>query len=254
MFVFGIVRSSTVNYRKFAEPGLERVSDPLSAVIVKDGASSIAVAYNEILEEAGRLYPDAEAVVLLHQDLEIRDEAFSEKVRAKLGDPSIGLIGVIGAQDIRSIVYWRATVRGYVNEESRTLDFGRGFHEVDAIDGMLMIIAPSVARSARFDQALALGFHGYDIDFSSQVRARGLRVVVDAIDVIHHTAGGYGDRRAYLTASRAWRRKWLNDAPLSVLATSWLDEFYVAIRRDQYNLRSLLHTVRQIPSLRTRRS
>jgi GT2 family glycosyltransferase len=207
-------------------------------VIVKQNATSIAAAYNSILDSVDHTLRNVEGVVLLHQDLEIRDESFISRARSRLNDPSIGLMGVIGARQIRSIAYWRGDVRGYVEEDARTLDFGRGCQDVHAIDGMLMILAPPVFSALRFDESVARRFHGYDIDFSFQVRQSGLRVVVEDLPVVHHTKGGYGDRRAYLAANRAWRRKWLRDAPLRVRIASWLDEVQVASGRDRLRLRS----------------
>ena len=240
MIVFGVTRSSGAGYAKFAESGLRRILEPDSVVMIKEGASSISAAYNEILDATCRDHPDAEAVVLLHQDLEILDAEFYAKVRSKLEDGTVGLIGVIGARDVRSIVYWRATIVGYVEEGSRTLDFGRGCHEVDAIDGMLMILGPQTFRALRFDEDVARGFHGYDIDFSSQVRASDLRVIVDDLEVVHHTKGGYGDRRGYLSASRAWRRKWLRHTPTKVIVASWMDDLHVLFRRDKFRIRTFL--------------
>jgi hypothetical protein len=238
MFVFATVKSDQSKYDAYAGLGLARVLEPDSVVYEKVGVSSIADAYNEILDTVSNKHPDCEAVVLLHQDLELRDDGFCERIRKRLSDSTIGVIGAIGAVGVRSIAYWRADMRGRVREEQRLIDHGGGFHRVDAVDGMLLILSPHAARELRFDRAVAPHFHGYDIDLCFAARAAGYTVMVDDIDLIHHTKGDYGDRRAYLRASRAWRRKWMPGQPLSTQVQSLLDEFAVASRRDQLRLRA----------------
>jgi GT2 family glycosyltransferase len=240
VIVFGLAVSSQKAYTEFAKAGMDSVGGPDAVIIVRENAKSIAAAYNEILESVCNDHPDAEAVVLLHQDVQLTDPLFRDKVAARLVDPTIGLIGLFGARGVRSIVYWRADKKGYVQEGDRTLDFGRGFHDVDAVDGMLMILSPPVYRTFRFDQWVARAFHGYDIDFSYQVRDAGFRVVVDDIRAVHHTKGGLGDRAAYVAASRAWRKKWLRDATPGKRLASWLDEVFATVSRDDISVAKLL--------------
>ena len=85
MIVFGAVRSSEQTWARFADAGIRRVAEESTVVIVKEHARSIADAYSEILDTVCREHPSAEAVVLLHQDLEIRDDAFLEKIRPGSG-------------------------------------------------------------------------------------------------------------------------------------------------------------------------
>jgi 2-polyprenyl-3-methyl-5-hydroxy-6-metoxy-1,4-benzoquinol methylase len=89
------------------------------------------------------------------------------------------------------------------------LDFGGGTHDVDTVDGLMMVLSPWAVRNLRFDDARFTGFHGYDADFCFQARRAGRRVVVDDIDVIHHTKGGYGDEQAFRRSDDAWRAKWI---------------------------------------------
>jgi GT2 family glycosyltransferase len=240
MFVFAAITSNQESYQLYAERGLSRVREENSVVYVKSGVTSLAAGYNDILDTVEREHPDCEAVVLLHQDLELCDESFCEHIRALLRDPTIGIIGAIGAVGVRSIAYWRGELRGSVRENTRDLVYAPGLHEVDAVDGMLLVLSADAARQLRFDQKVAAHFHGYDVDMCFAARAAGFKVVVDDLQVIHHTKGGYGDRSAYLAAARAWRRKWLKNEPLAVRARSLADSGAVALRRDQWRLRSRL--------------
>ena len=247
MFVFGVVKSESQTYDLIAKPALDLVLEPDSEILIRERATSLAAAYNSILDECRDSFADAEAVVLMHQDVEITGGDFFPLIRSHLSDPFIGLIGVLGAQKVRSLVYWRAEVQGYVEEAERTygaLDRRRGPIDVDAVDGMLLVLTPPAFTTLRFDEAVCPGFHGYDIDFSFAVRAAGLRVIVDSLPIVHHTKGGYGDRRAYIKASRSWRRKWLSDAPLQIKLASWNDELQVLSLRGRSAIGSYIRSLR----------
>jgi methionine biosynthesis protein MetW len=92
------------------------------------------------------------------------------------------------------------------------IDFGGHPDDVDAVDGLLLVLSPWAVRNLRFDADAFDAFHGYDVDFCFQARAAGRRVVVDDIGVFHHTKGGYGDEDAFRRADAAFRAKWL-DSP-----------------------------------------
>jgi hypothetical protein len=227
LFIFGIVKSADSTFDSVARPALDMYKERDTRLLVRTGVTSIAAAYNSILDECALRFPAAEAVVLMHQDVEIVGEDFFAQIRARFADPSIGLVGLVGARGVRSVVYWRARLCGRVRENERMLDHGNVTSEVDAIDGMLLALSPACAATLRFDETTFEAFHGYDIDFSFAVTAANMRVVVEPLPVVHHTKGGYGDVGAYLRASHAWRRKWLTNAPLRTRAASWNDELQV---------------------------
>ena len=77
--------------------------------------------------------------------------------------------------------------------ESGDIDFGGHDEDVDAVDGLLLVLSPWAVRNLRFDADRFDHFHGYDVDFCFQARAAGRRVVVDDIELLHHTNGGYND-------------------------------------------------------------
>ena len=54
--------------------------------------------------------PDLEALVLVHQDTEIVDADFCDRVRAALADDTVGVVGCVGAVGVRSIAWWEGSV------------------------------------------------------------------------------------------------------------------------------------------------
>jgi GT2 family glycosyltransferase len=162
---------------------------------------------------------DLEALVLLHEDTEIVDPAFCARVREALADPRVGVAGAVGANEVRSLSWWEGPRFGRVVEPRWRLDYGGGRHDVQAVDGLLLVLSPWTVRNLRFDETAYAGFHGYDVDLCFQIRAAGRRVIVDELDVVHHTRGGFGDKDAFLAADRVWRRKWLPKPGLRERAT-----------------------------------
>jgi hypothetical protein len=207
MIAFAACVGSEEKFRRYAQPGLRIACEPDSPVAEATTDSSIFSAYNEVLDAFADA-PDLEALVLLHEDLEIVDSDFCGKLRRRLADPSVAVLGVIGARGVTSLAWWEGEGRGRCLETRGLVDFGGGFHDVDTVDGLLMVLSPWAVRNLRFDEEHFSGFHGYDADLCFQARAAGRRVVVDEIAVIHHTKGGYGDLEAYAACDLAFREKW----------------------------------------------
>ena len=207
MIAFAACVGSEEKYRSFAEPGLRLVCEPDSLIAEATTDTSIFGAYNEVLDAlAGR--DDLEALVVLHEDLEIVDSDFCGKVRRRLAEPDVAIVGVVGARGVTSLAWWEAEGRGRCLESRGLVDFGGGCHDVDSVDGLLMALSPWAVRSLRFDEERFTGFHGYDADLCFQARAAGRRVLVADLPLTHHTKGGYGDLAAYRACDEAFRFKW----------------------------------------------
>ena len=71
-------------------------------------------------------------------------------------------------------------------------------------------------RNIRFDETLLLG-HGFDLDFSLQLRQAGRRLVVEDLEVVHHRPIELvGDLAVWVEAHIKVAEKWdqaLHDAP-----------------------------------------
>ena len=206
MIAFAVCIGNRQTYERFCRPGLSAHADtdsPLAEITT----DSIFTGYNEALEAfAG--HRDLEALVLLHEDVAIHDPHFCPKIRGRLRDPSIAVIGVIGAVGVRSLCWWEGEIRGRVSETRGVIDHGGGCHDVDTVDGLLMVLSPWAVQTLRFDDHGFHGFHGYDVDLCLQARAHGRRVVVDDLLVHHHTRGGIGDGVDFWRADHALRHKW----------------------------------------------
>lgn len=220
MIAFACSVASEQRWQRWALPGISRVAEPGALVIDERGAGSLQARCNRALEAAAA-HDDLEAVVLLHEDSEIDDDRFLAKLRHRLADPGIAIIGAVGARGVSSIAWWegkqpRGRLAGMPNIGPRRvsgLDPNRGFHDVDAVDGLLMVMSAWAVRELRFDEELS-DFHGYDVDICFQARERGRRVVVDDLEVIHHSYGGIGERDSWMKADVAFRRKWFTKSRL----------------------------------------
>lgn len=190
-----------------AVPGLRRAAEPDSPVAQVSTRTSILEAYNEVLDHFARA-ADLEALVLLHEDTEILDSGLCARVREVLADPSVAILGPVGARAVTSLAWWEAQMKGRVFERRGVIAHSWHEPDVDMVDGLLMVLSPWAVRELRFDAARYTGFHAYDVDYCFQARAAGRRVVVADIPVMHHTKGGYGDRAAWDRADEAFRLKW----------------------------------------------
>jgi len=201
MIAFGCSITREDEYRRCAQPGIARVAGPQDRVLARPATGSIFAGYNRILDEAAGL-EGLEALVLLHQDAEIADPAFGDKVRAALADPRVGMAGCAGAVGVRSIAWWEGHIT-WASFVHRYPEFGGGDNAsyswdtahvpdfcrlgpVDALDGVLLVLSPWVVRNIRFDESLGQALHGYDFDFCLQVRAAGRAVVCADLKVVHH--------------------------------------------------------------------
>lgn len=213
MIAFGCAIADEPTYESFAMAGISRVAEPDSIVLERREVTSIFAAYNEMIDELARL-PDVEALVLQHQDTEILDLQFGAKLRRRLHEPDVAVIGVVGGRGIPGIAWWDAvqafgsisTPRfGGVGAE---MVVSAGAHDVDAVDGLILILSPLALRELRFDEGLCPGFHGYDADICLQARARGMRVIVDEIACAHHAQQNFTNRDAFVRAHVEFARKW----------------------------------------------
>jgi hypothetical protein len=151
---------------------------------------------------------DLEALVLLHEDVELFDPAFGVRVRAALADPDVAVVGAVGARGVRSLAWWEGEMAGGVAESRGSIFHGFTNVEVDSVDGLMLVLSPWAVRHLRFDTETFSGFHAYDLDICFSARAAGKRVVVADLPLMHHTKGGYGDKAAWDAANAAFQAKW----------------------------------------------
>jgi glycosyl transferase family 2 len=200
MIAFGSSITKPEVYRRCAEPGIHRAAEADAEILPMESIGSIFSSYNAVLDRfAGR--EDLEALVLVHQDAEIVDADFCAIVRRELADPSVGLVGCVGAVGVRSIAWWEAsvTLASFINRydehgggdlPSFSWDWSEApayarTGDVETLDGFVLVLSPWVVENVRFDESLGQ-FHGYDLDFCLQVRAAGRRVVTADFRAVHY--------------------------------------------------------------------
>lgn len=214
VIVFGVCAGPTDTFERIAQPALERVREPDSIVIVLRGQTSICRAYNEMIDRALRL-EGAEALVLIHDDLEIPDSRLCERLRRLCAEPDVAVVGVAGARGVRKLGWWEgartfggATAVTAESEFRFATDVPDGTHDVDTVDGILLALSPAGMVRLRFDEETFPGFDGYDGGLCADARAVGLRVVVTDLEVRHHNAHARSDPVPFHRADLRWQLKW----------------------------------------------
>jgi hypothetical protein len=171
------------------------------------GQSDIAVAYNTILDAFADKGFDA--VILLHDDLEITDPDAEAKFLAALAEPDVGLAGVAGGGSSCGLAWWNAQPVGHQLTDVMDIDFGKRSGNVILLEGSILVFGPQAIKSLRFDENVR-GFHGYD-EIAMQACAAGMRVMVADVDTRHHTRMGFKSPESqadWLRGDAYFRRKW----------------------------------------------
>jgi Glycosyltransferase like family len=208
VIVFGSAVTDRDMFESIAMRGIRRVAEADSVIDLRHDHESIQAPYNEILDAAAR-QPDLEAVVLVHQDFELLDDSLLRRVRPLLAEPRVGVIGLFGAR--RAPLHaWNTAPELYGRATTPPIDIhhSTGAHEVEIVDGSLLVLAPWVVETIRFNSELADDFHGYDVDFCCRVRTAGGRVVCDDAPYMHHMERPWTDsdavRRAGVVVAMMW--------------------------------------------------
>jgi hypothetical protein len=239
MIAFGSAITKPEVYRRYAEPGIRLGAEAGSEVFAMPSVGSIFASYNALIDQA-RACEELEALVLVHQDATIVDAHFCEVVRGALADPEVGIVGCVGAIDVRSIAWWEGsvTLASFVH---RYHEHGGGdlpafswvweeappyarLGEVDTLDGFLLVLSPWAVENLRFDESLGQ-FHGYDFDFCLQVRAAGKKAVTADFRAIHnHALEPFDDPEPWIQAHVRIAEKWDGRIPgVGTGAGSWED-------------------------------
>ena len=218
MIVFGTVCGFPDKLATQCAPGIARSmnGEPYAHLVAKSNGREIFTPYQEIINEASRLLGagDVErgnALVLLHDDLEFRDEGLAEKIRGVVADSSVAVAGLIGSVRARSLAWWEGTRYGRVSDDAFGLHHFSGFGlNVDSLDGMCLILSPWACHKLRLTDTGYEGFHGYADELCYQARRHGRRTIVADITAHHHSKGGYaGGPESWAAANENFRKRWL---------------------------------------------
>ncbi len=171
------------------------------------GQTQITVAYNTILDAyRGR---GLDAVILLHDDLDMVDPDAEAKFLAALADPDVALVGVAGGLSDKSLAWWDSETVGHQMTDSGLIDFGTRAGDVAILEGSVLVFSPWAVEHLRFD-ARYPGFHGYD-EICLTARAAGKRATVVDVDTHHHTTVGFKSptiAAAWDVAEEIFQAKW----------------------------------------------
>lgn len=177
-------------------------------VLTASNQTSISIAYNAILD-GFRVY-DLDAVILIHDDLEMIDLATEEKVLSHLAaHEDIAIVGVAGGGP--SMSWWNVDPIGHQLTDSGMVRFGSHFHNngvVDIVEGSFMAFSPWAIQQLRFDERYE--FLGYD-DVCLEAKRAGKQVIVADIDTHHHSTVGYKSESIRLMWERSekiFNSKW----------------------------------------------
>ena len=166
-----------------------------------------------------------EVICFLHNDTEMREPAWLERLEAALGDGRrVGLAGLYGARRVRRD--GRYVGRTIV----QCLEGGSGMPapvvEVAAVDGVCLCVRRALLDEiGGFDEGYGF-FHGYDRELSFAVRERGLACVVVDARFVHRGGGTRTGERAPVAAAEDleqrrqamahFARKWRHRLPSDV--------------------------------------
>src|SRR5262245_9099509 len=115
--VYGCCVGSFEKLDRYVRPYLQN-----RRLVATSGHTSIAVAYNTIFDAyAPREF---DALVMVHDDLEMIDPDTEKKVLDALADPDIWVVGVAGSRTARSLAWWETNTLGHQLIDSGLIDFG----------------------------------------------------------------------------------------------------------------------------------
>jgi len=196
------------SWDKFQRNVVPVVGDREHPLMTLSGQTSIAVAYNTILEAfEGRR--DLDALILLHDDLEIADPQAAEKFLAALADPDVALVGVAGGGKGNGLAWWTDNPVGHQLTDSMMIDFGPRTGDVAILEGSILVFSPWAIKNLRFSEEFP-GFHGYDA-IAQQAWARKKRCTVVDVDTYHHSRVGFKSPESeadWVRWNESFMRRW----------------------------------------------
>jgi hypothetical protein len=193
VIAFGIWVEDEARYASVLRPSLAAVAEPDSVVLESTTDGCVFEAYEEIIGAAATM-PGLEALVLVRDDVELRDPELLRKLRAAFAtDPSVALVGAAGARHVTSL-RWR---------EGEVAAPGEDAHLLDAA---LVALSPAAVRALRLDRGFWSGPHGAEAELCWLARVAGGRVVVSDLELAR-TRPAVEDG-LFLRADLMWRARW----------------------------------------------
>lgn len=205
MIVYGCAVGSWDKLRRNVTPWVEDRGARLIAVY---GQPSMSVAGNTILD--GCIGRGFDAVILVHDDLEILDPRAEQKLISAM-DEDVALVGVAGSRSRQSLYWWEQKQSlGHQFTDSGIVDFGERTGDAAIVEGSIMVFSPWAIENLRFDERYTDFRSGYD-DICLAALDMGKRNVVANVDTLHHTQVGWRSaevRARFEESEQMFRQKW----------------------------------------------
>lgn len=177
-------------YRANVVPAADRLG---AEVYGAGGQTHIARAYNAIMRAVRVTMLPGDALLLVHDDLEITDPD-AERVIFDAVD-CYDVAGPVGAsKPFDGIMWWEAGLVGRQQTDNMTVGTAPYRGPAFALDGSCLILSCRAVKHLSFDEAIPAGFHGYDADlcrFARRMLRHPEAVGVVPLATHHHTTVGF---------------------------------------------------------------
>jgi Glycosyltransferase like family len=223
-----IICSVNISVLESVKKNIAATADVVHEIIVIDNSKrtyGICAAYNKGAATAN--YP---FLCFVHEDVAFKTPGWGKIIITILSNKKTGLVGVAGGDTI-SMVPSTWSVPFYSNEINIIQQFKNKNKEAEhvyktneaitgtvkkviALDGVFLCTRKELFREFKFDDQTFPGFHGYDVDFSLQVREKYDLVATHDI-LIHHFSDGTPDK-TWMKSVFDFSEKWKTSLPSSV--------------------------------------
>lgn len=240
---------------------------PYELIVVENAGAKMGIckAYN-----TGAATAKFDFLCFMHEDILFETNDWGKKILHHFEDPRVGLIGVAGG-DTKGLAPsgWSSSVfnseisiiqhfKHSPKQHEKIIKTGQPKNtntckEVICIDGVWMCTRKAVFEKYKFDDIAFNNFHGYDIDYSLQVKQDYKVCVVFDILMNHYSEGNYN--KAWLESLMAVSEKWKDQLPLTtrqlskeqLITQHWasMENFALQLNGFKYSLyRKLLYLAR----------
>ena len=190
--------------------------DQMISAVETENSRGLPTVYNQVIDE----YYREHSVVFLHDDIWLDDVFFTRRIRDGL--EQFDVIGLAGNRVLHpdspawpfkdDTMQWdyenlSGVVRHGVSPCGTPSVYGPTPERVQLLDGALIAarISSLLDAGVRFDERF--DFHFYDLDFSRQANAAGLKVGTWPISITH-ASGGTSDSDSWRRGLELYRKKW----------------------------------------------
>lgn len=201
-----IISSSNSEYLSAVKKNIdETVGIPYEILAVPNGEGKKGIC--EVYNTAGAK-AKYDVLCFMHEDVILHTQDWGQKVVEIMRDPEIGLLGIAGStyksltpagwaipgvDEFRHRIHILQSFK-FSDRKTKlfsTYDGSQTKEAVASIDGVWMCTRKDVFKEFNFDQELLKGFHGYDLEYSMQVRMKYKVYVTYEILLEHFSEGNY---------------------------------------------------------------